>query len=321
MNDGWGRFLLRRLVRVVVVALVLVTVVFVAVRLVPGDPAVKAIGTLGELSAEEQDRVIERTRQDLHLDEALPVQYARAVKSAVTFDFGTSVEKRQPVRTVVADRLWSTVRLALAGTLVVVGLAVPLGMLVALLTDGNRRKGLELGFGAGTGFIGSIPPYVLAVLLIYGFAYSLSWFPRVPEGSWTDEVLPALAVGLGPALLLARVVRLETLGVLAQDYVRTARSKRLPSWRMMTRDVLPNVLTPAITIGGVIFSSLIGGTVVVEGIFNRNGLGSALVAAIQVGDFPVVQAIALLIGFAVVVVNTLADVAIAAIDPRTTVAA
>src|SRR5690606_2392455 len=202
MRGTWGRFLLSRLIRLVVVALVLVTVVFAAVRLVPGDPAVKAIGTLGELSAEEQERAIAKVRDDLHLDDPLPVQYARSLRSAVTFDFGDSVEKRQPVRTVVADRLWSTVRLALAGTLVVMGLAVPLGMLVGWLTEGHRRRGLELGFGATTGFVGSIPPYVLAVLLIYAFAYTLPWFPRVPEGSWRDEVLPALAVGLGPALLL-----------------------------------------------------------------------------------------------------------------------
>ncbi len=320
MNGRWPRFLLSRLIRLVVVTLVLVTVVFAAVRLVPGDPAVKAVGTMGELSPEEQERVIQRTRDDLHLDDPLPVQYGKAILSAVTFDYGTSVEKRQPVRTVVGDRLGSTFRLALAGTIVVIGISVPLGMAMGKATEGRRRRGLEAAFSSGTGFVGSIPPYVMAILLIYAFAYSLEWFPRIPEGAGTDEVLPALAVGLGPALLLARMVRLETLGVLNQDYVRTARSKRLPPLRVMARDVLPNVVTPALTIGGVIFSSLVGGTVVVEGIFNRRGLGTALVTAVQVGDYPVVQAIAILIGFTVVVVNTIVDVALAAIDPRTAVA-
>jgi peptide/nickel transport system permease protein len=320
VTSGWPRFVLSRLVRLVVVTLVLVTVVFVAVRLVPGDPAIKAVGTMGELSPAEQQRVIQRTRDDLHLDDALPVQYGKAIVSAVTFDFGTSVEKRQPVRTVVGDRVGSTLRLALAGTIVVLGLALPLGMIVGFLTDG-RRKGLEMGFSAGTGFVGSIPPYVMAILLIFVFAYSLQWFPRIPQGGWMDEVLPALAVGLGPALLLARMVRVETLGVLAQDYLRTARSKRLPSRRVLLRDVLPNVVTPALTIAGVIFSSLVGGAVVVEGIFNRRGLGTALITAVQVGDYPVVQAIAIFLGFTVVVVNTFVDVAIAAIDPRSAVTA
>jgi len=155
---------------------------------------------------------------------------------------------------------------------------------------------------------------------VFFFAYTWSVFPRIPEGSLLDDVLPSLALGLGPAFLLARVVRVETLDILQQDYVRTARSKWLPWRHLYGRDVLPNVLTPALTIGGVLFASLLGGAVVVEGIFGRNGLGSTLINAVQLGDYPVVSAISLLFGFMVVAVNTAVDLMLAAIDPRTLVA-
>jgi len=314
VSGGWPRFLLGRLIRVVAVCFILVTVVFVAVRLVPGDPAQKAVGFL-DGTRKEKDAAIERARSDLNLDQSLPRQYVQSLVSAITFDYGVSFRTQESVSRVILDRLGSTLRLALGGTMVVIGIAVPLGLIVGLSTNG-RRKGLEVGFSGLTGFVGSVPPYVMATLLIYAFVNSLPWFPRIPEGSVADDVLPSLAVGLGPALLLARIIRLETLSVLGQDYARTARSKWLPSGRVVVRDVLPNVLAPALTIGGVVFASLIGGAVVVEGIFNRNGLGSKLVESILIGDFPVVQAVALLLGVVVVVVNALVDVALAVVDPR-----
>ncbi len=316
MTD-WGPFLVRRLVRLVIVCFVLVTLVFMAVRLVPGDPERNAIGGF-DGTEQQKEEALARARQDLHLDRALPIQYLETLRSAVTFDFGTSFQTQQPVTTVIGDRIGSTLRLALAGTLVIFVVALPLGMIVGALTNG-RRRALDVGFSGITGFLGSVPPYVLGVVLVYLFAYTFDWFPRTPAGGWTDEVLPALAVGLGPALLLARVVRVETLGVLGQDYMRTARSKWLSPVRVYLRDVLPNVVAPAITIGGVLFSSLIGGAVVVESIFNRNGLGRSLIEAIQLGDYPLVQAIALILGVTVVVVNTLVDIALAAVDPRTMV--
>lgn len=313
----WGPFLLRRLGRLIIVCFVLVTLVFVTVRLVPGDPERNSIGGF-DGTEQQKEEALARARSDLHLDRALPIQYLETLRSAVTFDFGTSFQTQQPVTTVVGERIGSTLRLALAGTLVIVVVALPLGMVVGALTNGKRR-GLDVGFSGVSGFFGSVPPYVMGVILVYLFAYTFDWFPRTPEGGWTDEILPALAVGLGPALLLARVIRVETLNVLGQDYMRTARSKWLSSPRVYLRDVLPNVVAPAITIGGVMFSALIGGAVVVESIFNRNGLGRSLIQAIQLGDYPLVQAIALILGLTVVVVNTLVDIALAAVDPRSMV--
>lgn len=300
--------------------MVLVTATFLTVRLVPGNPAEKAIGMQTDRTEEDQARALKQAERDLHLDRSLPVQYIETLTSAARFDFGRSFQTGQEVTQIISDRLGSTLRLALGGTLVMLIIGVPLGVAVGAFTNG-KRSGVEVAFSGVSGFIGSIPPYVLAVIGIYFFAYTWSIFPRIPEGSMLDDVLPSLALGLGPAFLLARVVRIETLDVLQQDYVRTARSKWLPWRRLYGRDVLPNVMTPALTIGGVLFASLLGGAVVVEGIFGRNGLGTTLINAVQLGDYPVVMAISLLFGFMVVAVNTVVDVLLAFIDPRTLVAA
>lgn len=316
---SWGRFILRRLVRVAVVSLVLLTATFAAVRLVPGDPAQKIIGMTTDRTPSEQAKALARAHHDLHLDRPLAIQYLENVRDAVTLDFGRSFQTNQEVSGVISDRIGSTLRLAAGGTLVMLIVGVPLGLVVGAFTNG-RRRGLETMFSGVSGFVGSIPPYVVAVIGIFLFVNTWSIFPRIPDGSWLDDVLPSLVLGIGPAFLLARVVRIDTLDVLNQDYVRTARSKWLPVRRFYGRDVLPNVLTPALTIGGVLFASLLGGAVVVEGIFGRNGLGSTLINAVQIGDYPLVEAISLLFGFAVVVVNTAVDLILAAIDPRTRVA-
>lgn len=315
----WGRFLLQRVVRVVVVSVVLITATFVTVRLVPGDPAQKAIGMRTDRSPNEQAETLRRAKHDLHLDRSLPVQYLETLGAAATFDFGRSFQTSQQVRSIISDRFGSTLRLAAGGTLVMLIVGVPLGVFIAAWTNGRRRF-VEVLFSGFSGFVGSIPPYVLAVIGVFFFAYTWSIFPRIPEGSLLDDVLPSLALGLGPAFLLARVVRIETLDVLQQDYVRTARSKWVPWRHLYFHDVIPNVLTPALTIGGVLFASLLGGAVVVEGIFGRNGLGTTLINAVQLGDYPVVLAISLLFGFMVVAANTIVDVLLALVDPRTLVA-
>lgn len=309
----------RRLIRVIVVSVVLVTATFIAVRLVPGNPAEKAIGLQTDRSVEDQARAVKQAEHDLHLDRSLPVQYLETLRSAATFSFGRSFTNGQKVSQIISDRLGSTLRLAIGGTVVMLVLGVPLGIFIGALTNG-RRGALEAGFSGVSGFIGSIPPYVLAVIGIFFFAYTWSIFPRIPQGSPLDDVLPSLALGIGPGFLLARVVRVETLDVLQQDYIRTARSKWLPWRHLYVRDVLPNVLTPALAIGGVLFASLLGGAVVVEGIFGRNGLGATLIAAVQLGDYPLVMAITVLFGLLVVAVNTAVDILLAFVDPRTMVA-
>ena len=150
----WGRFLLQRVVRVVIVSVVLITATFVTVRLVPGDPAQKAIGMQTDRSPEEQAATLEQAKRDLHLDRSLPVQYAETLGAAATFDFGRSFQTNQQVTSIIGDRLGSTLRLAAGGTLVMLVIGVPLGVLVEAFTNG-RRRWLDVVFSGVSGFVAS----------------------------------------------------------------------------------------------------------------------------------------------------------------------
>jgi peptide/nickel transport system permease protein len=159
---------------------------------------------------------------------------------------------------------------------------------------------------------------VWATFLAFLFAVKLGWLPAAGSSQASSIVLPALAVGLAPAALLMRVVRVETIKVLNQDYIRFARSKRLPARLLYHRHVLPNVLTAALTIGGLLFSTLIGGAVIIENVFAWPGLGTAVVSAVLARDYPVIQGTLLFLGLAVVSINTGIDILTRAINPAST---
>jgi peptide/nickel transport system permease protein len=164
--------------------------------------------------------------------------------------------------------------------------------------------------------IGALPEYLAGTFLAFVFAVWLRLLPVAGDAGWSSLVLPALAIALRPSAVLARIVRVETLNVLAQDYMRTARSKRLPVRLIYLRHTLPNVTTAALSIGGLLFAGLIGGAVVVENVFARPGLGTALVSAVMNRDYPVIQGLILMIGVAVAFVNLMVDVLQGILDPR-----
>jgi peptide/nickel transport system permease protein len=206
--------------------------------------------------------------------------------------------------------------MAVAALVIVLLVSVPLGMLMAGLTRNGRRKRLEIAFMGTTSGLGNVPDYVTGTVLIFVFAVQLAVLPPAGASGLDTLVLPALAVSLAPVAIVSRMVRLETLNVLAQDYMRTAASKRLPPRLVLFRHALPNVLTAALTLSGIVFTAVIGGVIVIENIFNRPGLGSALVQAVLIHDYPVVQGITLTLGVIVIVVSTVVDVLLAALDPR-----
>jgi peptide/nickel transport system permease protein len=191
------------------------------------------------------------------------------------------------------------------------------GMLTAHLTRDGRRPRTEFGFTIVASVLGTVPDYLLATFLTLVFAVWLTILPVAGAEGWQSLVLPALALALPSTAVLMRIVRVETLNVLAQDYIRTARSKRLPGRVVYLRHVLPNVVTATLTIGGIMFASIVGGAVVVENVFARPGLGSVLVNAVHARDYPVIQAVMLLLAVLVVCVNTIIDVLLAIVDPRT----
>jgi peptide/nickel transport system permease protein len=187
---------------------------------------------------------------------------------------------------------------------------------VAVATRRGRGRRLELGFAGTSVVLGAIPDFLLGVALVYVFAVNLHVLPVAGRDGLASYVLPVVALALGPAAVLARIVRVEMLAALETDYVRTARAKRLPALRIHLVHALPNAVTATLTLSGMLLSSLVASTVLVENVFAWPGLGSTIVSSISNKDYQVVQAIVLVYGAGVLLVNTLVDVALALLDPR-----
>jgi peptide/nickel transport system permease protein len=306
----WFHFVLGRIKSLLLVVGALLIITFMIIHLIPGDPARRIAGI--DANAE----VVEQLREELGLNRPLTEQFINYSINVLRFDFGNSYVSGEPVKRLIAQRFQKTALLAAYSLLLAMGFGILLGLLVGILTQEGRRKKLELFFIGSTSIAGSIPEFLAGTFLVFIFAVWLRWLPVSGANSPYSVILPVLAISIRPIALLARVVRLETLNVLAQDYIKVARSKRLPSRLLFLRHVLPNTLTAAITIGGVIFASLLGGTVIVENVFAWPGLGTAVVRAVIARDFPVIQGIVLILGLVVVIINLLVDVLVGVIDPR-----
>lgn len=305
-----ARFLLRRLTSLAIVVASLLVASFLIVHLIPGDPA----RTIAGIDASQEE--VERVRRALGLDQPVLAQFVHYAKNASRLNFGRSFVTDEPVTKVIADRLPNTARLALVALLLVMALSLPLGLTVGALTREGRHPRAEVVFAAVTSVGGALPEFLASTFLAFFFAVWLRWLPVAGADEPAAIVLPALAISLRPVSVLSRIVRVETLNVLAQDYMRTARSKRLPPRFLYLRHALPNVLTAALTIGGLLFTGLLGGAVIVENVFAWPGLGTAVVQAVLNRDYPVVQGVILMLGIAVVLVNTLVDILLGMVDPR-----
>jgi peptide/nickel transport system permease protein len=294
-------FFLRRLLRLGVVLAAVVVMTFAMVHLVPGDPARAVAGT----QADQQS--VDVVRKQFGLDKPISTQ--------VHGDLGTSFKTREPVSEVVKQNLPPTAGLAAAAVVVIIVLGLSVGLLFGIATQGGNRR-VEGAFSAISGALVTIPHYLAATFLVFLFAITWQIFPVAGASGFSSLILPAFAMALRPAMVVARVVRVRTLEVVEQPYVRTARSKRLSPLRIYGRHVLPNTLPAALAIGGVLFASLIGGAVVIETVFARPGLGSTLVQSVITGDYPVVQGITIVLAFGVVVMNLTIDLLLAVFDPQ-----
>jgi peptide/nickel transport system permease protein len=306
-------YALRRTARLVVSLVLLLTATFFMIHLVPGDPVRAALGPTAPASL-----VAARTHQ-LGLDKPLVTQYVDYIRNLLHGDFGTSLVTGESVTDVIRERAPATFELGGLAFLVAIGVAVPLGVLMAALTRDSRRRGLELGFTATTGAIAAIPAFLIAVGLVYLFAVTIPVFPVAGRSGASSYVLPVTALALAAIASLSRIVRVEGLRVLEQDYIRTARGKRLPARIVYVRHALPNTLTPTLTLAGLLLGTLIAGTVLVENIFAWPGLGTTLVQSVQQKDYSTVQALAVVYGSVVLVANFAVDIALGAIDPRSTI--
>lgn len=307
------RFTARRLARFVVSLWVLLTAAFLMIHLIPGDPVRAALGITAP-----PDLVTAR-RHALGLDQPLPVQYWRYLRGVFTGDLGTSMTSQLPVSRIIADRLPATLQLAVAAFVLAIVIAVPLGTVMGVVTRGGRARRTELAFTASSVLFGAIPDFLIGVVLVWLVGVRLHWLPVAGQSGVDSLVLPVVSLAIGPAAVLARILRVELIAVLQADFVRTARAKRLPAAAVYVRHALPNALTATLTLGGLLLSTMVAGTVLVENVFAWPGLGSTIVSSILDKDYPVVQGVVLIYGFGVLAVNLLVDVALALLDPRSTI--
>ncbi|URN05035.1 ABC transporter permease [Actinomadura madurae] len=309
----WVRFGVRRLRRLLVSLWILVTASFAMIHLIPGDPV---RGALGPTAPAE---LVEARRHALGLDDPLIVQYLHYLKGLLTGDLGTSLASQLPVSDVVAQRLPATLALAVLAFLTAVVLAIPLGAAMGVLTRRGHGRRTELAFTTTSIITATIPDFLIGVALVYVFGIRLGWLPVAGDDTASSYVLPVFSLAIGPAAILARIVRVEMVTVLEADFVRTARAKRLPARTIHMGHALPNAVTSALTVGGLLLSALVAGTVLVENVFAWPGLGSTIVKSILTKDYPVVQAIVLVYGVGVLISNLAVDAALAVLDPRSTI--
>lgn len=306
----------RRLLQLIPVVLLATALVFVMVRLAPGDPALQQLGARG---ARDPERVA-ALRAKLGLDQPIPVQYVIWLRHAVTGDLGTSVKSNEQVLTLIQPKLVATLELILAALLIAITTALLLGTLAAVRA-GSWFDQFTRGFVvAGL----AIPSYWLGLILILVFAVSLEWFPvsgYVPfrEDPWQNLqhlALPALSLGLFEAAFFTRFLRAGLLDTLHQDYIRTAKAKGLRERIVVSRHGLKNALIPMVTVVGLELGTLVGGVVVIEQIFGWSGIGWLALTAVKNRDYPLLQGIVLLVAIGVSMANLLADLAYTFLDPR-----
>ena len=312
-GSPWLRFAARRLGQLLVSALVLVTASFLIIHLIPGDPVRASLG----LNAPQQ--LVNARRAQLGLNDPLWLQYARFLANLFTGQLGTSIDSGLPVSQVIGQRLPATLELAGYSFLAAVLVSVPAGLALGVATRNGRRRGAELTATTASVVIAAIPGFLLAVGLIYVFGVTLHWVPVAGQSGFTSYLLPVASMAVGPVAVLVRILRLEVLAALRADYVRTARAKRLPGWRVYLLHVLPNALTATLTIGGLLLSAMVAGTVLVENVFAWPGLGQTIVSSIVAKDYPVVQGIVLVYGTGILLINLIVDIALALLDPRSTI--
>jgi peptide/nickel transport system permease protein len=307
-------FLLRRIASTVPVLVIVALIVFLMLRLAPGDPAAQIVGD----SASGAD--IERVRAQLGLTQSLPVQFVKWSGELLQGHLGESFFLKQGVAHLIAQRLEPTLSLAALTLVMTVLIAVPLGVLAAWRHGGWLDRAL-MGFSV-LGF--SIPSFVIGYLLIWLVSLKLGWLPvqgyaRLSGGLWPwleHLLLPAITLSIIYVALIARVTRAAVAEALTEDYIRTARAKGVGELRVLVRHALINAAVPIVTVIGIGVALLIGGVVVTETVFAIPGLGALTVDAVLSRDYPLIQGVTLLFSFSYVLINLLVDLSYLVLDPR-----
>ncbi|EBG5097512.1 glutathione ABC transporter permease GsiC [Salmonella enterica subsp. enterica] len=298
-------YVLKRLLGLIPTLLIVAVLVFLFVHLLPGDPARLIAGP------EADAQVIALVRQQLGLDQPLHVQFWHYITHVLQGDFGTSMVSRRPVSEEIASRFLPTLWLTITSMIWAVLFGMAIGIAAAVWR--NRwpdRVGMTL---AVTGI--SFPAFALGMLLMQIFSVDLGWLPTVGADSWQHYILPSLTLGAVVASVMARFTRSSFVDVLSEDYMRTARAKGVSETWVVLKHGLRNAMIPVVTMMGLQFGFLLGGSIVVEKVFNWPGLGRLLVDSVDMRDYPVIQAEVLLFSLEFILINLVVDVLYAAINP------
>ncbi|MDE3128289.1 MAG: ABC transporter permease [Gemmatimonadota bacterium] len=301
-----ARFILRRLALAVPTLLGVLVVAFLLLYVAPGDPVTAMLGQRADPAT------VARLRAELHLDDPLPVRFARYADGVLHGRLGRSYVTDRPITADIAERFPKTLELAAAAMLLATTCGITLGVLSA-----RRPGGWVDRLALGVAYLGiSFPVYWVGLLLILVFAVGLRWLPPSGSGGLRYLILPALALGMRSIAFQARVTRSSMLDALGADFTRTARAKGAGEWRVVSRHALRNALIPVITVVGLDFGSYLTGSILTETVFSWPGLGRYVVDAIARRDLPAIQGSVLFLSVVFVAVNLVADVAYAKADPR-----
>ncbi|AVD62307.1 MULTISPECIES: glutathione ABC transporter permease GsiC [Serratia] len=298
-------YFLKRLLGLIPTLLIVAVLVFLFVHLLPGDPARLAAGP------EADEAVVQLVRKDLGLDQPLPQQFAHFFVNALRGDFGISMVSKRPVSEEIASRFMPTFWLTVTSMLWAVVFGLAIGVVSAVW---RNRWPDRLGMTLAVSGI-SFPAFALGMLLMQVFSVELGWLPTVGADSWRHYILPSVTLGAAVAAVMARFTRASFVEVLQEDYMRTARAKGVRESVVVMKHGLRNAMIPVVTMMGLQFGFLLGGSIVVEKVFNWPGLGRLLVDSVEMRDYPVIQAEVLLFSLEFILINLLVDMLYAAINP------
>ncbi|WP_447744550.1 glutathione ABC transporter permease GsiC [Variovorax boronicumulans] len=298
-------YFLKRLLGLIPTLLIVAVLVFLFVHMLPGDPARLA----ADQDADEQ--TVAMVRAELGLDKPLPQQFVSFFTHMVQGDFGTSIRTRRPVSTEIAERFFPTVMLTITSMV----WAVIFGMGIGIVSAVYRNKWPDrIGMTLAVSGI-SFPAFALGMLLMQIFSVQLGWLPTVGAATWQHYILPSITLGAAVAAVMARFTRASFVEVIQEDFVRTARAKGVHETSVVFKHTLRNALIPVVTMMGLQFGFLLGGSILVEAVFNWPGLGRLLVDAVQMRDYPVIQTLVLLFSLEFILINLVVDVLYGYINP------
>ncbi len=304
---------------IIPVTLGVVTVAFVLLRLVPGDPITLYYfgqDQPGQASASaaglESDATLERLREAYNLDKSMPHQYVLYLADLVRGDLGVSIRKKRPVLHIIGDHWPATMQITLVG----MSVAIVVGLTAGIVSAIKRHTIIDYAAQMFAIIGVSVPQFLLGLVLIFIFAIALDWLPAISNGHGKELILPSVTLGMAASAILARLTRSSMLDVMSRDYIRTARAKGLRERAVIWLHALRNALIPVVTVIGLEFGGLLGGAVVIEAVFTRQGLGFQLINAINQRDYAIVQGLVVLAAVVYAAMNLVVDVLYTYIDPR-----